>query len=69
MNKQTQDDGSIVIEREFHCRPEQLWRALTEPHLMEQWLMNNDFALAMGHRFSLSADWGVVACEVQAIEP
>ncbi len=44
--------------------PEKLWRALTQPHLIAEWLMKNDFQPVLGHRFDLSANWGVVACRV-----
>ena len=61
---------SVVVEREMPFPPEKLWRALTQPHLMEEWLMKNDFAPSVGHRFKLSGDWGgVLDCEVLAIEP
>jgi uncharacterized protein YndB with AHSA1/START domain len=50
--------------------PEKLWRALTQPHLMEEWLMKNDFKPIMGHRFNLRGEWGgVLDCEVLAVEP
>jgi uncharacterized protein YndB with AHSA1/START domain len=60
---------SVVIERDFSHPPEKLWRALTTPHLIEAWLMKNDFAPAVGHRFTLSGDWGSVDCEVVVLEP
>ena len=60
---------SVVIEREIPHPPEKIWRALTQPHLIEEWLMKNDFKPVVGHHFKLSADWGSVDCEVQAIEP
>jgi uncharacterized protein YndB with AHSA1/START domain len=61
---------SVVIEREFSHPPEKLWRALTQPHLMEEWLMKNDFKPAVGHKFNLRGEWGgVLDCEVLAIEP
>ena len=61
---------SVVVEREFPYPPEKLWRALTQPHLIEEWLMKNDFAPVVGHRFNLRGDWGgVLDCEVVAIEP
>jgi len=61
---------SVVVEREFPFPPEKLWRALTQPHLIEAWLMKNDFSPAVGHRFNLRGDWGgVLDCEVLAIEP
>ena len=61
---------SVVVEREFRHPPEKLWRALTQPHLIEEWLMKNDFKPALGHRFKLRGDWGgVLDCEVLAVEP
>jgi uncharacterized protein YndB with AHSA1/START domain len=60
---------SVVVEREFPFPPEKIWRALTQPHLIEEWLMKNDFAPAVGHRFKLSADWGAVDCQVLAMHP
>ena len=61
---------SVVVEREFPFPPEKLWRALTQPHLIEEWLMKNDFNPMVGHKFNLRGEWGgVLACEVLAIEP
>jgi uncharacterized protein YndB with AHSA1/START domain len=61
---------SVVVEREFPFPPEKLWRALTQPHLIEEWLMKNDFKPVVGHRFNLRGEWGgVLDCEVLAIEP
>jgi len=61
---------SVVVEREFAHPPERLWRALTQPHLIEEWLMKNDFVPAVGHHFNLRGDWGgVLDCEVLAVEP
>ena len=59
---------SVVVEREFPHPPEKLWRALTQPHLIGEWLMRNDFRPDVGHRFSLAADWGSVDCEVRTLE-
>jgi uncharacterized protein YndB with AHSA1/START domain len=61
---------SVVVEREIAHPPEKLWRALTQPHLIQEWLMKNDFKLEVGHRFKLSGDWGgVLDCEVLEVEP
>lgn len=60
---------SIVVEREVPFAPEKVWRALTKPHLIEEWLMKNDFRPVVGHRFDLSADWGAVDCQVRTVEP
>ena len=61
---------SVVVERDFSFPPEKLWRALTQPHLIEEWLMKNDFKPVVGHSFNLKGEWGgVLDCEVLAVEP
>jgi uncharacterized protein YndB with AHSA1/START domain len=60
---------SVVVEREFAHPPEKLWRALTQPHLIEEWLMKNDFSPVVGNRFNFSAEWGGLDCEVLEVEP
>jgi uncharacterized protein YndB with AHSA1/START domain len=60
---------SVVVEREMAHPPEKIWRALTQPHLIQEWLMKNDFMPVVGHDFKLSADWGAVECRVTAVEP
>ncbi len=69
MSKPATEALSVVVEREVPFPPEKIWRALTQPHLIEEWLMKNDFKPVMGHSFNLRADWGVVDCQVQAVEP
>ena len=70
MTESKADVRSVVVEREIAHPPEKLWRALTQPHLIAEWLMKNDFAPVVGHRFKLSGDWGgVLDCEVLTIEP
>jgi uncharacterized protein YndB with AHSA1/START domain len=70
MSKQATETLSVTVERDFSCPPEKLWRALTQPHLIEEWLMKNDFEPTVGHHFNLRGDWGgVLDCEVLAIEP
>jgi uncharacterized protein YndB with AHSA1/START domain len=63
------DKLSVVIERDLPYPPEKVWRALTQPLLLAQWLMKNDFEPQVGHRFNFRADWGVVDAEVLASEP
>lgn len=62
------DTKSVVVERELPVPPEKLWRALTQPHLIADWLMQNDFVPTAGHRFRFTADWGSVDCQVLAVE-
>ena len=60
---------SVVVEREIPHPPEKIWRALTQPHLIEEWLMKGDFKPVVGHRFDFRADWGSVDCQVRIVEP
>ena len=70
MNKLVAETLSVVVVREIPYPPEKIWRALTQPHLIEEWLMKNNFKPAVGHRFNLCGNWGgVLDCEVLAIEP
>ena len=69
MNKPTAETLSVVVEREIPHPPEKIWRALTQPHLIEEWLMKNDFKPVADYRFKLSADWGAVDCQVLKVEP
>jgi uncharacterized protein YndB with AHSA1/START domain len=74
MTEPTVDKSSIVFERVMPHSPEKIWRALTEPALMERWLMKNDFKPVVGQKFNFRADpkpyWnGITDCEVLAVEP
>jgi uncharacterized protein YndB with AHSA1/START domain len=60
---------TVVVEREIPHAPEKIWRALTQPHLIEEWLMKNDFQPAVDHKFTLRGDWGAVDCQVRTIQP
>lgn len=62
------DTKSVIVERELPVPPEKLWRALTQPHLIADWLMQNDFTATTGHRFRFTADWGSVDCQVLTVE-
>ena len=60
---------SVVVERDVPFAPEKIWRALTQPHLIEEWLMKNDFKPVADHRFNFRGDWGAVDCQVLTVEP
>ena len=65
----TTEIRSVVVERDIAFPAEKIWRALTQPHLIEEWLMKSDFKPTAGHAFRFTADWGGVDCKVEAIEP
>jgi uncharacterized protein YndB with AHSA1/START domain len=74
MNPSATETRSVVVEREFPYPPEKLWRALTQPHLIDEWLMQSDFRPVIGHRFTLrrtpKPDVTIVLdCEVLIVEP
>lgn len=60
---------SVVIERDLPHPPERVWRALTQPQLIAEWLMKTDFVPELGHRFAFTEAWGSVDCEVLEIAP
>ena len=74
MTNTATETRSVVVEREFPFPPEKIWRALTQPHLIEEWLMKDDFEPLVGHRFNLQRtarpDFSIVVdCQVLVVEP
>jgi uncharacterized protein YndB with AHSA1/START domain len=69
MNEVSVGTRSVIIERDLPYPPEKIWRALTQPHLIQEWLMKSDFAPVVGRRFDFHADWGSVDCQVVEVEP
>lgn len=72
MNNQAPD--TLIVERTMAHPAEKIWRALTIPALMQEWLMKTDFSPVVGRRFMFRADpmphWnGVTDCEVRVVEP
>lgn len=69
MSEPATETRAVVIERDMPYPPEKIWRALTQPHLIEEWLMKSDFKPVLDHRFTFTADWGAVDCKVLEVEP
>lgn len=74
MNMLAAETRSIVVERDIPYPPEKVWRALTTSELIADWLMQNDFKPAVGHKFNFRArpmaGWnGVADCEVLVVDP
>jgi len=60
----------------FPYPPEEVWECLTNPELVNTWLMKNDFKPVVGHQFQFHSKpipkmgWdGIVYCEVLEILP
>ncbi|GHG51095.1 hypothetical protein GCM10012320_20300 [Sinomonas cellulolyticus] len=67
----TADLTEVRVEDFLPQSPPAVWRALTTRELLAQWLMPNDFAPEVGHRFHFRTEpvpaarfSGVIACEV-----
>lgn len=63
------EQRTVLLERNLPYPPEKIWRALTQPHLLEEWLMKTDFRPDVGAAFSFSAEWGAVRGQVLDAEP
>ena len=59
---------TVVRERHLRHPPEKVWRALTLPHLLGEWLLPGDFRAEVGHRFTFDLGFDRVACEVLEVE-
>ncbi|MCA8970771.1 MAG: SRPBCC domain-containing protein [Planctomycetes bacterium] len=64
---------SIRVQRTYPHARAHVWRALTDPDLLARWLMPNDFAPVVGHRFTFRTEPGpgfdgIVHCEVREVE-
>ena len=66
---------SLAVEIEFSHAPAKVWRALTEPALLAEWLLPAiGFTLERGAAFTFKTEpvggWdGVVQCRVADVEP
>lgn len=69
------DLTTVRVDQFLPHPPAKVWRALTEPELIAQWLMPGDFQLTIGHRYTMRAKAmpatgfsGTVQAEILAFE-
>lgn len=67
---------AIIQTWQFAQSPEEVWAYLTQPELIEQWLMKTNFKPIKGHSFQFTFDakpgspyLGIVECVVTDIQP
>lgn len=59
----------VKLDVVYPQSPERVWRALTDPRQLGKWLLPNDFAPRLGHRFTFRERRGrAIRCEVVALE-
>lgn len=68
------NEDSIIQEVVYPYPIWSVWKALTSAEALAQWLMPNDFAPELGHRFTMQSaprdGWnGVVECQVVTLDP
>ncbi|MGP3960470.1 SRPBCC family protein [Nonomuraea sp. 3N208] len=75
MDKAPEDLRAIRLDQFIAHPPAKVWRAITEPDLVAQWLMANDFKPEVGHQFTFRTQpkkqvgfEGLVYCEVLELE-
>jgi len=59
---------TVTVEREIGYPPEKIWRALTQPHLLQEWLMQSDFVPEADRAFTFRGEWGSVDCKVLELD-
>ena len=66
----------LVIKWHLPHQPEKVWECITNPELLGEWLMKNDFKPVVGHKFNFHTKPipkmgfdGIVNCEVLEITP
>ncbi len=60
---------SIQIEQYIPHPPGKVWRALTEPGLLERWWAPGDISPSIGHQFTMDmGQWGLQPCTVLEVE-
>lgn len=74
MTQQTETMRVLVMERDLAHPLEKVWRAISEPELLAQWLLKSDYQPVVGHKFTFRGEptphWdGIIPAEVLAVEP
>lgn len=64
------EPGVIRLTQHISHPPAAVWRALTDPALVEKWWASGDIRPEVGHRFTLDMGaFGAQSCRVLSVEP
>lgn len=63
--------GAVTVDQFIAAPPAKVWRALTEPALLEKWWVPGDIAENVGHEFHLQMPgFGSIPCRVvESVRP
>jgi len=62
--------NEIKHTRHFSQTPQEVWKYLTDPGFLEQWLGKTDFQPVIGHKFRFVSPYGNDSfCEVLEVKP
>lgn len=70
-NEETEEARSIAFECDLPEPPEKVWRALTTPEIVSDWLLPTDLVPRAGAEFTFRdpAAATTIECEVLSVEP
>ncbi|MDQ2686708.1 MAG: SRPBCC domain-containing protein [Armatimonadota bacterium] len=63
-----QSPDGVQMDAVYPHPPAHVWQALTNPDTLAKWLLPNDFAPCLGHRFTFRDGRRTIHCEVTAVE-
>src|SRR6266849_7969256 len=66
--------SEVTLEVIYPYAPERVWRALTDPRVLAQWLLPNNFEPCLGYRFHFlppphRGRQEIIECEVVDLQP
>lgn len=64
----TRAPDGVRLDAVYPHPPEHVWRALTNPETLAKWLLPNDFAPHLGHRFTFRDGRKTIQCEVTGLD-
>lgn len=60
---------TVTLTRDLPHPPAKVWRAITDPALMAEWLLKSDFRPETGHDFRFETGFGGIDCSVLEVSP